>query len=143
MLKNLLACSMLLKSLGLFAQTNTEKLSATTTQHPTAEIDWENFDQYLENIQPQTAAPDWVFHQNLPNRVLLVNLANKAAKATRLAVKSSTNAALVFEDADLAELSPNAIYEIDLARWNTDTYVVVVEYEDTKSLSYELIWSKN
>lgn len=110
--------------------------SASST---TDDIDWENFDKYLE-----LESEKGIFFFNEAKQLLFVDLEeiyeqfNYATDVQSIEVRA-TNNKVVFVDSDLHKLPSNVIYEIDLSAYPKDTYHIQVIQSHQAPLSYEVM----
>lgn len=105
----------------------------------TEEIDWENFEKYLEVENEKS-----VFFFNETMQLLFVDLEeiyeqyNYATDLQSIQIRTADNK-VIFSDNDLDKLPSNAIYEIDLSTYPQALYRVEVVATHQAPLSYELM----
>lgn len=114
------------------------RTASTTTQ----EIDWENFDLYLEPSGSGMEGSDWAFYLNIKQERLFVDFAAIAVerKPMRSLRILSSKGEQVFQDAQLTGLPSDAIYEVDLRKFAADTYQVEVVNGQGQTVVYALQW---
>lgn len=131
-------------SITITAQENNlatvKKITNTTAPQ---EIDWENFDQYI-NAEANKDETNFV-HINSQNNMLFVDFkavhqnAKDKLPFQRLYVWSSKKE-LVFYDDALATLPQDAIYEIDLRQLPADTYRIELFKAKDNIVEYLFAW---
>ncbi len=136
--------------LGLRAQTSdvaatTSTVSASkvrTASTTTEEVDWENFDLYLEPAGKGMEGSDWAFYLNIKQERLFVDFA--AIAVERKPMQSirilSSKGEPIFQDGQLNGLPSDAIYEVDLRKLPADTYSVEVVNGQGQTVLYALQW---
>ena len=124
------------------AMSNHNALSAEASANdlsPQSEIDWANFDQYLEEEESE----DKIFSFNENMQLLFVDLEeiyeqyNYATDVQKIEVRASCNT-IVFSDDRLETLPTNSIYELDLKAYPIDTYQVYIVQSHQDKLVYQL-----
>jgi hypothetical protein len=145
-IKNLV---MILGVFNLFSLTTTAQenniaaVKKISNAAPAQEIDWENFDQYL-NPETQKEQTSFVTINN-QNNMLFVDFKavqqkmNDKLPLQRLYVWSSKKE-LVFYDDALATLPQDAIYEIDLRQLPADTYRIELFKAKDNIVEYQFAW---
>jgi hypothetical protein len=134
--------------ISLTAQKNTGSLATSTkvTITPAApqEIDWENFDQYIEAAEEKKEDSKMVAI-NQENKVMFIDFEQVQtqsgdSKPLQRIYVWSANKELVFYDDALVNLPQDAIYEVDLRELPLGTYTVELYKSKENIVHFEVNW---